>query len=69
MPTKSVWGRASSPQETMVRFSPVMGITSATVPTAARSRYCRNTAPAFSGPATAMASFNATPTPASPLKG
>ena len=52
-----------------ISVSPVMGITSATVPTAARSRYRRNTSPALSGPATAMANFRATPTPARPLKG
>ena len=68
-PTRLGWARAASPVWTMVRFSPVMGITSATVPTAARSAYSRNTRPARSGPAAAMASFRATPTPASPLKG
>ena len=35
-PRKSVLPMASSPRQTMVRFSPVMGITSATVPMAAR---------------------------------
>ena len=53
----------------MARFSPVMGITSATVPTAARSQNSSKTAGASSGPATARASIRATPTPASPLKG
>ena len=57
------------PALTMRRFSPVIGITSATVPMAARSQEDSHTLQALSEPATAMASLRATPTPASPLKG
>ena len=67
-PSRRGWESSSSPSRTMVRFSPVIGITSATVPTAARSQYSASTSPSPSGPLMAMASFRATPTPARPLQ-
>ena len=68
-PTKSVWGRASSPQKAMVRFSPSIRITSAMVPMAARVQYRANRASSRLSPPRASTSFSATPTPARCLKG
>ena len=68
-PAKSVWGRASSPQETMVRFSPSISITSAMVPMAARVQYRAKRASSRLSPPRAKTSFKATPTPARCLKG
>ena len=68
-PTKSVWGRACSPQETMVRFSPSMRMTSAMVPMAARVQYRANRASSRLSPPRASTSIRATPTPAKCLKG
>ena len=53
----------------MVRFSPVICITSATVPTAASVQYRENRASSLSGPPSASTSFSATPHPARCLKG
>ena len=69
MPTKSVWSREASPQETMVRFSPSIRMTSAMVPMAASVQYRANRAFSRSGPPSASTSFSATPTPAKYLKG
>ena len=68
-PAKSVWGRASRPQETMVRFSPSISITSAMVPMAARVQYRAKRASSRLSPPRASTSFSATPTPARCLKG
>ena len=68
-PGRLVRDRASSPRVTMVRFSPVRAITSATVPTAARSAYRAKTASRSAGGVRARISFRATPTPASSSKG
>ena len=68
-PGRGVPGRAARPRRTMVRFSPVSSITSATVPRAVRSAYCPRSSSVRPGPAMAMATFRATPTPARCLKG
>ena len=59
---------ASSPRQTMVRFSSRMGITSAMVPMAARVQYRAKMASSLCSPR-ASTSFRATPTPARCLKG
>ena len=59
----------ASPRETMVRFSPVICITSATVPMAASVQYRANSASSRSEPPSASTSFSATPHPARCLKG
>ena len=67
-PGRSVFWSWRRPALTMVRFSPVRGMTSATVPTAARS-------PQYSSissgghPSSAAQSLKATPAPHRPLKG
>ena len=51
-----------SPSATIMRFSPTIGMTSATVPSATRSAY-RSSMESVS-PSSAQISLNATPTPA-----
>ena len=68
-PGRRVRRSSASPRRTMVRFSPVRLITSATVPMAARSAYFRSSSSRRSGPPRASTSLRATPTPARHLKG
>ena len=64
MPARAGFSSIFSPRRTIYLFSPVSGITSATVPAAIRSAYSSSTLPA--APSTAQSSLNATPTPARP---
>ena len=57
------------PRDTMVRFSPDICITSATVPMAARVQYRDSRASSRLSPPRASTSFSATPQPARCLKG
>ncbi len=68
-PARLLSRRDCSPRYTSVRFSPSRSITSATVPTAARSAYSSKISRRRATPASAITSFRATPTPAKSLKG
>ena len=77
MPGRHPWAIISSPLRTKIRFSSSIGTISAMVPRATRSRYCLRLGSwlfcqsrlSRSFVRSAITRLNATPTPASPLKG